>query len=364
MLLYVGREPLYFGFDVTLQSRDKNEQSGHKRMGIQPEMETAQYPREKIKTFLKEKRHSDALQMCLQFFAHDCYHAENINYLSRCLIESGMQSFDGNVTPIFLDALLLALRFGSVPEVAFSGFFSLYETFLKQRYQELKDSGKVVFVVGTGRNGSTSIAEALKKLPNSLVTHERPPIVFWKDAERQLSFHLRFIELSQKYFRFVVDAAHWWLPHIRYLKKILGDFDVIFLHRNVTDTVESFIRIKGAGRNSINHWTDHHGDYWTKHYWDKCYPDVVTFSEIGSCRSDFCMGMAKQVCIAKYVELYNDEAQRYVENEQGISLALETLFANESGERVFEFFDCEFDWRPMHLNKGGVQDLQQQAIFS
>jgi len=322
------------------------------------------YPAKKIKRLLRQERYPEAFRICNRYFERDCYHTANIQYLSQCLFESTLQHFDGDVTPDYLNALLQALRYGAVPKVAFSDFFSAYETFLKKRFQELKDPGKVIMILGTGRNGSTSLAEALKKLPNSLVSHERPPLVYWQDAESQLDFHLRFSKLSRRYFRFVIDASHWWLPHINYLKKSIGQIYVIFLYRKHEDTLKSFIKIKGTGPGSINHWINHNGDYWAKNYWDKCYPNMFDFNNIGSCRSDFCMAIAKEYCVSKYLTMYNNEAQKHVEDENGISLTLETLFANKSKKKLFEFLDCKFEWCPWHLNMGGAQHSWTQTIFN
>lgn len=322
------------------------------------------YPAERIEKHLREKKFSEALQICIQYFAYDCYDSKNKDYLSRCILGSAINSFDGKVTPSFLDALLFSLRFGAVPEIAFSEFFPLYEAFLKQRYKELQDHGKVIFVLGTGRNGSTTIANALKRIPNSLVTHERPPIVYWDNAQRQLLFHLQFIDLSRKYFQFVIDASHWWLAHLHHIKESLSDFDVIFLHRNQPDTVRSFLAIKGTGRGSINHWTNHAGDYWTKNYWDECYPDVVDFSDIGESRNDVYMLKVQEDCIHQYVESYNGKAKNYVEANKGLRLNLETLFTNESKEQLFKSLDCEFEWQQQHLNVGGVQHSEQHSVFA
>jgi hypothetical protein len=218
-------------------------------------------------------------------------------------------------------------------------------------------------ILGTGRNGSASIAKALKELPNSLVTHERPPIVYWQDAKDQLDFHLRFSAISLRHFRFVIDVSHWWLPHLNYLKEAFGDLDVILLCRNKPDTVRSFFRIKGTGRGAINHWTNHDGDYWTKNFWDKCYPDVVDFKNIGDSRNDMHMLKVQEDCICNYIDSYNNEAKNYVEANKGVILDLESLFSNESKEMLFRFLHCEFEWRLQHLNAKGCQDSWRQSVF-
>jgi glycosyltransferase involved in cell wall biosynthesis len=322
------------------------------------------YPQEKVENYLREKRFSEALQICLQYFTNDCYDRNNKKYLARCMLESALHTFDGNLTPEFLDALLFSLRFGIVPDIAFSEVFSLYEKFLIERFEELRNRGKIIFVIGTGRNGSMTVASALSHLPNSLVTHECPPIVFWKNAQEQLRFHIKFMELSRRFFSYVIDVSHWWLPHLEKMQQSLGKFGVISLQRDYANTVNSFLKIKGMGLGTINHWTNHDGHYWTRHYWDECYPDVIDFSDIGESLSNAQIMSIQRDCVYKYVESYNAEAKEYVENHDGILFNLDNLFTDESKGRLYKFLGCEFDWQKQHLNIAGVQSSQQHSIFT
>src|SRR5262249_3949650 len=106
-------------------------------------------------------------------------------------------------------------------------FLPRYERFLSRRYRRRGEPGQLLFVLGTGRNGSTSMAHALRRLPDGLVTHERPPLLHWHAPGPRLDFHAEFLRISREYFAIVGDVSHWWLPHVDALAEALGPVKVV-----------------------------------------------------------------------------------------------------------------------------------------
>ena len=82
------------------------------------------------------------------------------------------------VTQSILNRFLATLAQRRLNQGDQEAFFRLYQDYLRQHCTPLRRPGKILLVIGTGRNGSTSITGALRHLPNRLITHERPPLVF------------------------------------------------------------------------------------------------------------------------------------------------------------------------------------------
>jgi hypothetical protein len=73
--------------------------------------------------------------------------------------------------------------------------------------------------------------------------------------------------------KYVVDVSHWWLPYVENILDMYKNAKFVVIKRNKVDTVRSIMSIKGSEKKgAINHWNDHHGTYWKKNSWDKCYP--------------------------------------------------------------------------------------------
>ncbi|MDP6355239.1 MAG: hypothetical protein QF473_09075 [Planctomycetota bacterium] len=327
-------------------------------------MQHRNYSSQELESLLENKQFSEVREACFQRFTEDHYNVENNLYLVRAVIGQLVASAKANVTAEVLEHFInVGMQFGAVPDEAFSCFFSMYENYLKQNREELPEKGKVLLVIGTGRNGSTSIGAALKKLPNSFITHERPPVIFWDKEESQLDFHIRFFELARKYYEYVIDVSHWWLPHLDYMRERLSGLQVIHLQREISKTLDSWVRIKEITPGLINHWTDHQGNYWDRNLWDKCYPNVIAFNELGGADNHVHMRISRLFCISKYIVDYHLAAQKEIESHNGLNLEIESLFSDDSRKRVLEFLGCEFDWSRVHLNEGNMKDSQGAPIF-
>lgn len=137
-----------------------------------------------------------------------------------------------------------------------------------------------VFGLGTGRSGSTSLTLALGSISNSYFSHEHPSIIPWEDGENVVDYHLARLKAIGTHYSVVGDVSHWWLPYVEYIYKIHPSSLFIFMRRELGATVDSFLKIKGGGKGSLNHWCRHDGTYFSSHYWDKCYPTYENCSTI------------------------------------------------------------------------------------
>ncbi|WDE09261.1 hypothetical protein SG34_031345 [Thalassomonas viridans] len=242
-------------------------------------------------------------------------------------------------------------------------FFRLYRQYLEQHYQVLPVPGKVLFVVGTGRNGSTSFAQALRRLPASLITHERPPLVYWQKAQASLAFHIRFIEMSRQYFSVVGDVSHWWLPHLHTLRLRFGHIYVINLHRDSKATVDSFIKVKSRSGKSFNHWLAHDGRLWSHDPWDPCYPDIPLPGNLPAPAETGYQEAASHYGISRYVQDYHNRAQAYVAKHHGLNLELSGLFTEAGRQKLQQFLGVPVCWEQVHYNKQTTYDSARMEVF-
>ena len=138
---------------------------------------------------------------------------------------------------------------------------------------EPSKSSLFIFGLGTGRSGSTSLASSLSKIKGSYISHEHPAIIPWHGGLEIVKWHLKRMMSLAKYHSVIGDVSHWWLPYVEFILKQHANALFIVLRRPASKTVKSFLNIKGSGKKySINHWQNHNGSYYTKNFWDVCYP--------------------------------------------------------------------------------------------
>ncbi|MFT4928381.1 MAG: hypothetical protein ACI8WB_004500 [Phenylobacterium sp.] len=267
------------------------------------------------------------------------------------------------VTKQMLNDYLQSVSDGEQTEGEHDPFFQLYQRYLEQRYTRLATPGKVLLVIGTGRNGSTSIAAALRCLPNSLISHERPPLLPWYDGPKQLQFHLRFIEISRQYFEFVGDVSHWWLPHLDTLRARLGGLLVIHLQRESAATIQSFIKLKSRPGKSFNHWVEQRGLWWTADSWDPCYPNIPLSTSLPQPDAPDYPPAVSRYVISEYVQQYHLSAQADVAQQGGLTLQLAELFSAATEQRLSEYLGVELDWHHVHLNQDDTRHSAYMTVF-
>lgn len=133
----------------------------------------------------------------------------------------------------------------------------------------------LVFGVGSGRCGTTSLRLFLDLQRDVSVTHElnfegiRQPMPWQVDralARQQLDL------LLQKPATIRGDIGFYWLPYVNWLLEEHPDSRFICLQRNKADTVSSYLRRAG----DRNHWLQHDGTRWElDEVWDKAFPKYV-----------------------------------------------------------------------------------------
>jgi hypothetical protein len=130
----------------------------------------------------------------------------------------------------------------------------------------------LVFGVGSGRCGTTSLRLFLDLQRDFSITHElnfegiRQPMPWQPDfplARQQLEL------LLQRPAAVRGDIGFYWLPYTEWILEQFPDSRFICLKRNKADTVASYLR-RTEGR---NHWLQHSGARWIlDEVWDSSFP--------------------------------------------------------------------------------------------
>ena len=156
---------------------------------------------------------------------------------------------------------------------------NLLQLVMGQSNQKYKP--KLLFGLGTGRSGSTSLTSMLQNIKKSYISHEHPILIPWKDGISHVDWHInRMLSLGEHY-DVVGDIAHWWLPYVDYILERHPNSIFIATKRSRSETISSFLNIKGGDcKGSINHWLEHDGNFYKKNLWDKCYPNYSSQNRV------------------------------------------------------------------------------------
>ncbi len=243
------------------------------------------------------------------------------------------------------------------PELA-SVYFENLKLLLKSRPKR-GTPGDIVLGVGAGRCGSTTLAAAMAAIPGVCATHENPPPIDWQPTEEQARFHLDRLRFLADYHQIVFDASHWWLNLLgRYLAEIPGG-KVIAMCRNTEDCVRSFMRIKGAGLNSINHWAPPGNNIWATALFDPTYPSYTLEANLLTDPD-----AAKAAKIRRYVSEYNQQLRRLAELHPDRVMLVRTEELNHPAvaERLSQFLGARLIMPAVSLNVGNTAD-SDNALF-
>lgn len=125
----------------------------------------------------------------------------------------------------------------------------------------------VVFGLGTGRCGTSSLASLLDAQAGAYVTHEMSPILPWNvDAEAVES---RVNALVDRGVDISGDVSSTYLPHVETILSVFPSAKFVCLERPKAEVVESF----SAKTGQRNHWMNHDGREWTPDpVWDPAFP--------------------------------------------------------------------------------------------
>jgi Sulfotransferase domain len=213
--------------------------------------------------------------------------------------------------------------------------------------------GKIVIGIGSGRNGSTSLAEMLSTIDGSCCTHENPPLMRWTPHPEEIRFHLQRLQRLARYFPVVVDVAHWWLNAIPRLLSYFPDALVIGVTRDVESCARSFFKIKGAGVGSCNHWVPYGNGIWSAQRWDPTYP---TYAVPDQAQDD--PDGAKFQLITRYVSEYNTAVHALAVRGSAKFMALKTedLSGPTAQRALYDFIGVNGAIKTVRLNIGTTND--------
>jgi Sulfotransferase domain len=198
--------------------------------------------------------------------------------------------------------LLLGIIEDSFPSDALTAaYFENLELLLKSR-QPRPLAGQLVLGLGAGRTGSTSLVEVLATAEGSCCTHENPPLISWVPQQIEIDFHIRRFKRLLQYFPLVADVSHWWINVLDEVFRDFSDAKLVGVYRDVDSCVKSFMRIKGFGRGSYNHWVPYGNGVWAAAQWDPTYPTYAVPEHSKRDPDD-----AKSELIARYVQEYNQK---------------------------------------------------------
>lgn len=179
---------------------------------------------------------------------------ESFNNLTRNLYHNNMKKF-------YLDFYLTVIKI------------------ISDKNKKVDTFSNLIFGLGTGRSGSTSLYSLLSKQEDTFSSHEYPPLIKWENDEKNVFFHLKKSSILLNNFNFVADVSHWWLKYVELIIKQYPNSIFICMQRDKQETVSSFLKIKGDGiKGTLNHWTIHDGKHWRYNIWDDTYPKYKTNS--------------------------------------------------------------------------------------
>jgi|SRR5579864_3731774 len=181
-----------------------------------------------------------------------------------------------------------------------AAYFENLELLLASR-EPRRAPGQLVFGLGSGRSGSTSLMEILATPEASLSTHENPPYVAWSPRADELAFHVRRFRLLSRYFALVADVSHWWLNALDGLFTQFPDAKAVGSFRNVEKCAASHMEIAGFGRGSYNPWAPYGNGIWVHSVWD---PTNPTYPLPNNYKRD--PDSVKLEMITRYVREYNE----------------------------------------------------------
>jgi hypothetical protein len=233
-------------------------------------------------------------------------------------------------------------------------------TQLLQSRPRLGKPGMIVLGTGAGRCGSTSLSGAFAAVEGACATHENPPHVFWKPYEEQVRFHVERFRLLTQHHSLVFDAAHWWLNLLGRMFDEFPTTKAIGLVRDVQPSVRSFMKIKGSGRGSMNHWVAPGNGVWAASPFDACFPSYAVSQSLLSDPD-----AAKSAQIGRFVTEYNAALEKAAREKPDRILLVRTeeLSRPETTARISEFVGVALPDTSQVLNEGGTADSDKHDVM-
>lgn len=249
--------------------------------------------------------------------------------------------------------LILDIIEDSFPtEVLAAAYFENLELLLKSR-QPCRTPGQVLLGLGSGRSGSTSLVAVLATVAESCCTHENPPLISWTPEPEQVQFHLRRLQRLTEYFVLVADVSHWWLNVFDEVRAQFPQAKAVGVSRDLASCARSFMKMKGFGRGSYNHWVPYQNGIWAAAQWDPTYP---TFAMPEGSEGD--PDGAKFALITRYVREYNDALQALAKRAPDVVMLVTTEELSEPAaqQAIFDFAGVQGRVAKAQLNVGTMAD--------
>ena len=167
-----------------------------------------------------------------------------------------------------------------------------------------------------------------------------------------MQFHLRRFEYLANYFDLVADVSHWWINVLDEVFARFPECKAIGMVRDIELSTESFMRTKGYGRGTWNHWAPQGNSIWIPHPWDPTYP---TYPFGDNCESP---DRIKHRQIARYVQDYNTKLLSLAEDRSKRVLAVRTedLSDPTTQRQIFSFAGVAGQTSAIRLNYASVKD--------
>jgi hypothetical protein len=231
-------------------------------------------------------------------------------------------------------------------------YFENLDALLRYR-QPLRTPGRIVLGIGSGRSGSTSLAAMLATVNGSCCTHENPPLISWTPEPEEIEFHLLRFRRLASYHPLVADVSHWWLNVMDLFFAEFPEARVIGTFRAVASCAASFMRIKGSGRGSYNHWVPYDNGTWAAARWDPAYPTYAV-PEHAALDPDG----VKLELIARYVREYNDAMHTLARRRPTTVMLLHTEKLDDEAVQtaIFDFVELRGTVARTRLNVGTTDD--------
>ena len=152
--------------------------------------------------------------------------------------------------------------------------------------------------------------------------------------QSEIDFHIRRFKRLSLYFPLVADVSHWWINALDEVFRHFPDTKVVGVFRNLDSCVKSFMRIKGFGRGSYNHWVPYGNGIWAAAQWDPTYPTYAIPE-----RAERDPDGSKSLLITRYVREYNEKLHSIASREPKKVLLVRTEELNDAAVQatIFHF---------------------------
>jgi hypothetical protein len=190
----------------------------------------------------------------------------------------------------------------------------------------------------------------LATIGGSCCTNENPPLISWTPHPEEIAFHLLRFRRLAPYHPLVADVSHWWLNAI---DRFFAEFPEACVVGTLRSCAGSFMRIKGSGRGSYNHWVPYGNGIWAAARWDPAYPTYPVPAQAALDPDG-----AKLELIARYVQEYNDAMHVLAERfpTKVLLVRTESLDDEPVQNAIFDFVGLHGTVTKTHLNVGTTAD--------